>query len=1123
MPLEQQEPLAQQGLGLREDVLGGRLERRPGEADPRERLGVRGRFLGDRGRERGAQVHGQGRGVARGVAGLDDAQRVAHERGGASLAQPLGQLPERDRRGPDQAVRVAAQEPLLGLEQAFQLVRRAGRGRLVARGHRALQSEIVAEGVLHLDGQVGDVHPGAVERRHLRQVGRRVGALDRAGGAAEVERPHLADGIHVAHGVDVGRAPVRPQIALGGVRPRVAAQHLDAARVHGEEGGQVVDAAVEHQPVPARFVVVRDDLGDVERRLGGIVGAGLGIDLERVASFGGQAGQARRDVGVRSVAPEHLSERALDGAREAAAAADVEVGARAPFVGRRQERAQRVRVIVRRQQLVDVAGPVRRRGRKRRRWLEGEVARAVTVGDEPSHDRLAREREVEPQPPRPDGVRQLASIDEVRARAEPPVEPAGAGVRVGGAPPDEADERRDPRPPRDQDDRRPGIDRQAEAGRVADDDRHLRVPGRRVAEEVGGGAGAQQAGGARGVRRRVAQEPHRQLQLARRRLAGRHRRGDRVEPKVLGWYDPADVTGRRRRPAPELADVVARLGELEQQLPELPACGRLGGGRRPEVRVLRDRVQRLRDAGDDGADAAEAQQLPQGKCRASLEPGAQGQVGAPLVGEGDRLVAARAQRRQRAGHDLVAVFGQDPAAIAGLVAQPRAVDVQDHPPHVLAGAVGRGLRRGAHGAAAAALRKALEALAPRVFELAVDLVPGAILEQAGEAADGDRAAHLERELEVSVDLHPVAAEEAVLADVGVDGVGPQAHERGVPAPGHVVGGRDLADGGQQLAPVQRIAAAQIADLLAQEGVVAFAPEERVEQVEERRRRAARPLRPLAHRDREWRDRLGPDHGIDVAARRRVRIDLGERRPHHVPQARADEREGAPEPIDVVGEDRLLGAHDGADNRRGLGQDLRLGEIEDSLLGRVDGGGQEAHVRDPKRIGRGRIDQAEVVDDEVDVAQHVRVGAIEPAPHRRPGRGQRRRQPRGRLALHVLVRVREHGQHVAGAQQRLVGQAIRRRGQHRQRVEDRAQAQPAVEPRELAGHLVPSGEFIRQPGRGRGQRHEAALLGEEAQVLVPGRAIRGLGPHEDGPGRRRPTPAVVLRPASHPRWLPRGFP
>src|SRR5690606_16532918 len=139
-------------------------------------------------------------------------------------------------------------------------------------------------------------------------------------------------------------------------------------------------------------------------------------------------------------------------------------------------------------------------------------------------------------------------------------------------------------------------------------------------------------------------------------------------------------------------------------------------------------------------------------------------AGTPFVGQHDLLVTAGAERLQRAVDQLGRIRGINGAAVTRPVADAGARDVERQVLH------GARPRRPALDASLGASR-ALDsrALAARGLELVVDLIPGPVPEDPAKAADRDRAPHLERELEVSVHLHAMPAEEAALACVQLEG------------------------------------------------------------------------------------------------------------------------------------------------------------------------------------------------------------------------------------------------------------------------------------------------------------------------------------------------------------------
>ena len=122
-----------------------------------------------------------------------------------------------------------------------------------------------------------------------------------------------------------------------------------------------------------------------------------------------------------------------------------------------------------------------------------------------------------------------------------------------------------------------------------------------------------------------------------------------------------------------------------------------------------------------------------------------------------------------------------------------------------------------------------------------------------------------------------------------------------------------------------------------------------------------------------------------------------------------------QPFAVAADDRLLGAHHGAEHRRGAREDLHLGQVEDALLDVVDRGHEQREVLDEHGPVGAFVEPAPVVHDQVDVAQYGR-GAFEPARDLLPRLGDRRGKRRRVDGLRPVIGVGEDAQNGRGAQQ-----------------------------------------------------------------------------------------------------------
>jgi len=149
-------------------------------------------------------------------------------------------------------------------------------------------------------------------------------------------------------------------------------------------------------------------------------------------------------------------------------------------------------------------------------------------------------------------------------------------------------------------------------------------------------------------------------------------------------------------------------------------------------------------------------------------------------------------------------------------------------------------------------------------------------------------------------------------------------------------------------------------------VVDLAPEERVEHVEQRRRRTARAGDALVDRHRQVGDDPAEQDGIDVGRAVRVRVELEQHVVRHPAQHLDHQQELLGGGVVVAAGDRLLGAHDRADDRTRADVGLELGQVEVPLGLDLHRGYEELDVFLGHR--RGGIRLVPVGEDQVLVGQ-----------------------------------------------------------------------------------------------------------------------------------------------------------
>jgi len=353
----------------------------------------------------------------------------------------------------------------------------------------------------------------------------------------------------------------------------------------------------------------------------------------------------------------------------------------------------------------------------------------------------------------------------------------------------------------------------------------------------------------------------------------------------------------------------------------------------------------------------------------------------------------------------------------------------------------------------------------------------------GEPADGDAPPDLERDLEVAQYLPAVVAQEARRAGVRVDGLTQGLGEPGVAAPGDVRLDRHVLDGVEQLPPVHRVAGAMAEDFPAQLRLVPSAPEEGVEEAEDRRRGAAGSEHAATHRNGERSDSLGPQHRVDVGGRAATRVDLPEGAGHRTIKGAPDGAQGLDHHLGVVAEHALLGTSGGRQHRSRPRQDLQLRQVEHVLRGDVDRRDEQAEIGDSQRIHALPGPDLPVRDDEVEVGQHRVIRTAEPAKHLLPRLQHGRRELRLGHRRRVGVGVSDEPQHRRRPPERRIGQRVVAPAEHWQVAERRPYSGGSVQLGERCRGLVPRAMAAGQRARRVDARHESAPPRQRPRVLV----------------------------------------
>ena len=876
----------------------------------------------------------------------------------------------------------------------------------------------------------------------------------------------MADLVHRELGIDLGvRVVQHLSIRRGRVEPDVIADDVRTADVQVQELADVEYRTTDRHPVARVRGVVLRQIRYLE--------AGA---LLRVAQIGGEDVLAQTSVGHQlaeefaAIAGHDVGQRLAYGDGEPCAAAHVDECAAAAVVGGPQQFPERVRLGA-----DHVVHPAPLPG------LD-DVAPAV----ESDRGIGAGERDGELQPACGRRRVQVRALDELLRRPDPQIEPVLAGPGARG---NEPQERGDPGTGREHDDGPRRIGRQPEPGRGDDLQRQpvLAIDARPAQEmrcralpfprvrprRLGGG---------------VAEASDHELQRGGG-LAGRRRRGDRIQPEWLGRNHRAERVVLAWIGLPQPGDVISARVQQVQDVPQLPLVLH-AGVHHPLPRAHgRQFHQPFRHLPSDRPEAGEAQQRPQRQHVDLAVAFPAGHRRSPRRGEPHQLVAGRLQGGDGAAHQLVVVLGQHADPVTGQVvhALPGDVDLQIAGP----GARLRGDDAAPAGGAEHHRRTHRRAaLLADDGQLAVHLVPGPVLEQSGEPGAGRHLpADLERHLQEAVRLDAVQAHPAAVAYVGVEHGVVDAAQGGVAGVLDVLAHRHLAQRGHQLLPVPGEESGEVDALLPDQRAIVPALEKRVQRVDLRLRGAARAGCTVEDRDACGADRFGPQHLVERMPAAQVGIDLRVNGLGYVLQPVEDHQQRALQGDRIVGDDGLLSVQHGAKHGREAHRELGGDQVEHSLRRVVPGRHEQVHV--VQRPRSGRIAQPPVVEEQIDVGDGRDLLA-QAARDRGPRSQQRLGQSGRRVDRHVLIGVGEHAEQGRGAQQVPVGQRLGPGVEHRHRIERPAQRQPTEQLGQPVGHVVPGPVRFREGQQRRLGRQKSVRERQESVEFVPDLPVVRLG-------------------------------
>ncbi len=474
---------------------------------------------------------------------------------------------------------------------------------------------------------------------------------------------------------------------------------------------------------------------------------------------------------------------------------------------------------------------------------------------------------------------------------------------------------------------------------------------------------------------------------------------------------------------------------------------------------------------------------------------------APRRVELDRLVAASVERAQRLVDELVGVFRKDAAAIAGLIADPGAGDVEDDAPR---GVLHRVVQRldALHRDEVGGLGQAAVALEARRVELGRHPIPDALAVRSAHAAQRLQPPRLEREIEEAVGLQPMPAEQPAVAGVGPARLFVDSGELAIASLRDVVGHRHRLERVEPLAPVAGKPVAGAMGLVPDGGLIALATKKNVERGERRNRGPARPGDALLlERRSERRGGLTPHHRVDVLVAVRVGIDLLQRRVGGVVQRVADRDQRLLELLRLVAQHRFLRGKQRLDHRREQVEHLDRRGLEAALLLVADQRDRQPQVLDDERLRERGIDEAPVVRIEID-EREVRRRTREPHGDLLPRLLDLRRDASfGRFRLGVPIEVGEDAEQRRGAQHVELREVTLLRAQDRHLADHPPHRVVAVERGQHVGDLVPRPVALRELAPRLGARQETVRVGERAEVVVAEPFVADRRLLED-PSRRR---------------------
>jgi hypothetical protein len=245
-----------------------------------------------------------------------------------------------------------------------------------------------------------------------------------------------------------------------------------------------------------------------------------------------------------------------------------------------------------------------------------------------------------------------------------------------------------------------------------------------------------------------------------------HGRGDGVGAKTFRRNQFEKGCALARGSFPEIFGIETTISHKFQQIPQLPLVFGAGLDDFVEGFVMAEGVEKFASRAGGGAQAAKAEQCAEREDDGVLVALTELDGGAPDTVKFDGFIAGGMENGKGLGDEPGAVFGEDGASVAGLVAEAKTAHIEDK---VFdgGGGVGGEVFGMDEAGEVAGLWSAEVAFLAGTFHLVIHPIPETVAEPAVEPAQGAGTSGFEGEVEVTIGFEAVAPENARFAGVGV--------------------------------------------------------------------------------------------------------------------------------------------------------------------------------------------------------------------------------------------------------------------------------------------------------------------------------------------------------------------